>query len=120
MLEERYSTIGERRVNQQENRLVPAGANRMAVVPTVVRPQMTSRRSTPHVSSKRVSGTRRLRRRGVPEEYSPPSRGPKGLLPYHQQTAPAEPKTKMLESAPQVRLLEYPEDGPIYGVRTTL
>ena len=81
-----------------------------------VRPQMTSRRSTPHVSSKRVSGTRRLRRRGVPEEYLPPSRGPKGLLPYHQQTAPAEPKTKMLESAPQVRLLEYPEDGPIYGV----
>ena len=55
-------------------------------------------------------------RRGVPEEHLPPSRGPKGLLPYHQQTAPAEPETKMLESAPQVRLLEYPEDGPIYGV----
>ena len=116
MLEERYSTIGGRRVNQQENRLVPARANRMAVVPTVVRPQMTSRRSTPHVSSKRVYGTRRPGRRGVPEEHLPPSRGPKGLLPYHQQTAPAEPETKMLESAPQVRLLEYPEDGPIYGV----
>ena len=116
MLEERYSTIRERRVNQQENRLVPARANRMAVVPTVVRPQMASRRSTPHVSSKRAYGTRRLRRRGVPEEYLPPSRGPKGLLSYHRNAASTEPETKMLESAPQAGLLEYPEEGPMFDV----
>ena len=106
MLEERYSTIGGRRVNQQENRLVPARANRMAVVPTVVRPQMTSKVYSPRKfqaglwnGASREGGSRK-------KTSCPPARGPKGLLPYHQQTAPAEPETKMLESAPQVRLLE--------------
>ena len=70
MLEERYSTIGERRVNQQENRLVPAGANRMAVVPTVVRPQMTSRRSTPHVSSRAGLWNETSEEKGGPRRIS--------------------------------------------------
>ena len=75
MLEERYSTIRGRRVNQQENRLVPARANRMAVVPTVVRPQMTSRRSTSHVSSRRLSPNEMSEEKGGPRRISSTKQG---------------------------------------------
>ena len=116
LLEERYRSDREQSGTSEERQIVPARAEVMDVVPARHSLQASSRRSTPHVSSKRVYGTRRLRRRGVPEEYLPPSRGPKGLLSYHRNAASTEPETKMLESAPQAGLLEYPEEGPMFDV----
>ena len=40
----------------------------------------------------------------------------KGVLQYHPQAAPAEPKTKMLDGVPRARMLEYPEEGRISTV----
>ena len=116
LLEERYRSVREQSGTSEERQIVPARARVMDVVPTRHSLQASSRRSTPHVGSKRVTGARRLRRRGVPEEYLPPSRGPKGLLPYHRSAASAEPEPRTLESAPQAGLLEYPEEGPMFDV----
>ena len=38
------------------------------------------------------------------------------MLPYHQQTAPAEPEINMLDGVPRARMLEYPEEGRISTV----
>ena len=96
--------------------MVPAHARGMTVAPVRYNWSAYSRRSSPHVGSKRVTGVRRPRRQGVPEDRLPPSRGPGGLLQHHPQAASAEPEIKMLDSVPQVRMLEYPEEGRISTV----
>ena len=99
-----------------ERQSVPVHAREVAVVPTGSNLQATRRRSTPHVGSKRVTGVRRPRRQGVPGDRLPPSRGPRGLLQHHPQAASTEPEIKMLDGVPQVRMLEYPEEGRISTV----
>ena len=116
MLEQRYSKNRGQAEDREERRLVPAHARGMTVAPAGYNLSTCSRRSSPHVGSKRVAGIGRPRRQGVPEDRFPPSRGPKGLLQYHPQAASAEPEIKMLDGVPQVRMLEYPEEGRISTV----
>ena len=104
-------------MNREERRLVPAHTRGMAVAPARCNLSTYSRRSSPHVSSKRVRGAERPRRQGVAEDrHLPPSRGPKGLLPCHPQAESAEPEIKMLDGVPRARMLEYPEEGGIFNV----
>ena len=101
-------------MNRDERQLVPAHTRGMAVAPARCNLSTYSRRSSPHVSSKRVRGAERPRRQGVAEDrHLPPSRGPKGLLPCHPQAESAEPEIKMLDGVPRARMLEYPEEGRI-------
>ena len=110
MLEQRYSRNRGQAEDREERQLVPAHARGTTVAPVRYNRSAYSRRSSPHVSSKRVTGVKRPRRQGVPEDRLPPSREPKGLPQYHPQAASAEPEIKMLDSVPQVRMLEYPEE----------
>ncbi len=116
MLEQRYSTNREQTEVREERRLVPVHARGMTVAPARYNLSTYSRRSSPHVSSKRVTGAERPRRQGVPGDRLPPSRGPKGLLQYHPQAASAEPEIKVLDGVPRARMLEYPEEGRISTV----
>ena len=94
--------------------MVPVYARGMTVAPAGYNRSTCSSRSTPHVSSKRVTGPNRPRRQGVPEDHLPPSR--KRSLQYHQQAASTEPEIKMLDGVPQVRMLEFPEERRISTV----
>ena len=106
---QRYRNRGQAE-DREERQLVPAHARGTTVAPVRYNRSAYSRRSSPHVSSKRVTGVKRPRRQGVPEDRLPPSREPKGLPQYHPQAASTEPEIKMLDSVPQVRMLEYPEE----------
>ena len=64
MLEEYHSPNREQAVSRAERQPVPVHAGEVAVVPTGSNLQATSRRSSAHVGSKRVTGVRRPRRQG--------------------------------------------------------
>ena len=108
LLEQRYSRNRRQTADYEERRLLPAHARGTTVALAGYNLSTCSRRSTPHVGSKRVTGVRRPRRQGVPGERLPPSRGPRGLPQYHPQAASTEPGIKMLDGVPQARMLEYP------------
>ena len=91
MLEQRYRRNRGQAEDREERQLVPAHARGTTVAPVRCNRSAYSRRSSPHVSSKRVTGVKRPRRQGVPEDRLPPSRGPRGLLQHHPQAASAEP-----------------------------
>ena len=75
LLEERYRFVREQSGTSEERQIVPARARRMDVVPARHSLQASSRRSTPHVGSERVTGARRLRRRGGPRRVSSTKQG---------------------------------------------
>ena len=110
-LEEYYSSSREQTVSRVERQSVPVHTREVAVVPTGPNLSTYSRRPSPHVSSKWVTGAERPRRQGVPGDRLLPTRGPRGLLQYHPQAASTEPEIKMLDGAPRARMLEYPEEG---------
>ena len=116
LLEQRYSRNRRQTADYEERRLLPAHARGTTVALAGYNLSTCSRRSSPHVSSKRVTGVKRPRRQGVPEDRLPPSRGPRGLLPYHPQAASTEPEIKMLDGVSRARMLEYPEEGRISAV----